>query len=112
MEVRGDTWGQDYVSLNDQAQVLFCRAAGLGPTKTHTVTGVGIKAIKSINERWLKTVKPHVLKKQLRIKFGDKVNWTQAEVDEVTLRGQKTKNGKRVKWFQYCGFLVRGDRRS
>ena len=32
--------------------------------------------------------------------------------NEVTVKGKKTQNGKRITWYQYCGMLTRGDRKS
>ena len=68
-------------------------------------------------------IEKHVLVEQRKITFGplatksdsgawDTNTWTQCEADEVTVKGKKTADKKRITWYQYCGLLARGDRRS
>jgi hypothetical protein len=46
------------------------------------------------------------------MKLGKKKSSTEFEVDEVTCRGSRHKNEKRITWYQHCGLMRRGDRRS
>ena len=109
--------GSSAVKLNTQAQVLFCRIAGASNSVTTKITGASQKLVRGVNDRWLKTVKKHVLKEQKKIKFGNRkqhsssIPWCQCEVDEVTLKGKKIAK-RRIRWLQYCGLLRRGDRKS
>lgn len=104
--------GKDKVPLNEQAQILFCRAAQSPSGQTGLLTGKKRQLVENLTRRWQNTVRKAVLKKQSKMRFGDQTKWTECEVDEVTCRGEKSQNGKRVTWFQYCGMLTRGDRRS
>ena len=104
--------GQNYVPLKAQALILFCRVAGLTPTQTVRIAGVGRNVVHSIGGKWLAAVTKYVLKAQRRTKLGGRPSYTQCEVDEVTLRGRRTKCGRRITWYQYCGLITRGDRRS
>ena len=105
-------WGKNKVSLNEQAQTLFCRVAGIRVGQIPILTGAGKTMLDLFNARWLRTVRKHVMKVQARMKFGDRQRWTECEADEVTVRAKKTKNTQRVTWFQFCGLITRGDRKS
>ena len=105
-------WGSRKVSLNEQAQVLFGRAAGIPSGKMHLLTGISGKVIERVNKRWLRAVRRHVLRQQSKMVFGDQQKWTEVEVDETSVRGAKSKDGQRITWVQYCGLIARGDRRS
>ena len=104
--------GQDKVPLNTQAQVLFCRVAKIPSGKVNLLTDANRKVIENITKRWLRFLRRYVLAQERNIRLGDGVKWTECEVDEVTVKGARVDNGKRVTWYQYCGLLIRGDRRS
>lgn len=104
------SWGVSHVPLRQQALVLFCLVARVEPGKIHLLTGLGRKVVESVCARWRKALVSFVEKKQLTIQLGDGKKWSQCEVDEVTCRGKR--RGQRVTWYQYCGLLKRGDRRT
>ncbi|CAK0822362.1 unnamed protein product [Prorocentrum cordatum] len=104
-------WGASSVPLNKQAQVLFCKVAGVKSGQIHLLTGVPKKTVESLSARWRRAVQAHVLKRQRSMKFGNLTNWTEVEVDETVIRGKKDKKKQRVIWFSYCGLVTRGDRR-
>lgn len=103
-------WGCSYVPLQQQALALFCYITRVDTGKIHLLTGLGHKLIESLGSRWRKTLVLYVEKQQLSIQLGDGVKWSQCEVDEVTCRGKR--QGNKVTWYQYCGLLRRGDRKS
>jgi hypothetical protein len=104
------SWGNSYVSLRQQALVLFCLVARVELGKIHLLTGLGRKVVESVAARWRKALVAYVEKKQMAIQLGDGKKWSQCEVDEVTCRGKR--QGQKVTWFQYCGILKRGDRKT
>lgn len=104
------SWGNSYVSLRQQALVLFCLVARVELGKIHLLTGLGRKVVESVAARWRKALVAYVEKKQMAIQLGDGKKWSQCEVDEVTCRGKR--QGQKVTWFQYCGILKRGARKT
>lgn len=105
-------WGKNHISLNSQAQILFCLVSGVEASKAHILTGSSHKAVDNLLMRWLGTVSAFVEHEQSKIRLGGADEWTECEADEVTIRGKKDQSGKKVTWHQYCGILRRGDRRS
>ena len=104
------SWGNSHIPLRQQVCVLFCNVARVDQGKIHLITGLGRRVVESVSARWRKALVAYVEKKQETIQLGNGRTWSQCEVDEVTCRGKR--QGQKVTWFQYCGLLRRGDRRT
>ena len=104
------SWGNSHTPLREQVLVLFCNVARVEQGKIHVLTGVRRSVVEAVSARWRKALVAYVEKTQMAIKLGDGKKWSQCEVDEVTCRGKR--QGQKVTWFQYCGLLKRGDRKT
>ena len=101
---------QKFVLPHSHHPVLFCNLARVDQGKIHLITGLGRRVVESVSARWRKALVAYVEKKQDTVQLGNGRTWSQCEVDEVTCQGKR--QGQKVTWFQYCGLLRRGDRRT
>ena len=106
----GCSWGSAHVPLRTQAMVLFCCIARVDMGKIHILTSAGRKVVETLCRRWRQTLLRYVEHKQSQVCLGEGLKWSECEVDEVTCRGRRV--GQKVTWYQYCGLLKRGDRRT
>ena len=104
------SWGSAHVPLRTQAMVLFCCIARVDMGKIHILTSAGRKVVETLCRRWRQTLVRYVEHKQSQVCLGEGLKWSECEVDEVTCRGRRV--GQKVTWYQYCGLLKRGDRRT
>lgn len=104
--------GQNHVTLEDQAAVLFCAVANTRRGAAHLFTERNHKFVEGIYARLDQARCDFVEKKEKSIKFGSGEQWKDVEADEVDLR-KKTEplaspSVKSTSWEQWGGIVERG----